>query len=222
MKSPEFMKPIIKFASEHWGSFKGNILEKYGDKPAKMLVHTGVLGWILSSLAQIAAIAFNEKIPSEQKLFLIPQEMADAAVNVLSFYVVTKSMKDIGAKLVTTGKLRNPKITKFLNSVKGLDKSKIGTWDFDITKLKGFGSGSSKTDFDAFKNGVDVYASVLGSVASCNIITPVIRNKYAAERQKNVMAKLHENRFQYLQAPRGLSMEQYLTRISNNRSSLKV
>lgn len=220
MKSPKFLEKPVQYAAKQFNTFKNVIFDKYADKPANMLVHTGVLGWILSSLAQIAAIAFNDKIPAEQKMFLIPQECADAAVNIVSFYAVTKSMKDLGAKLVKTGKLRNPKITKFLKSVKGLDKSKIGTWDMDITKLNGFG-GDAKKDFDAFKTGVDVYASVAGSVLSCNIITPILRNRYAAERQKDVLAKMNEKRYTCLQPPRGISMDRYLTS-AYNRTSLKV
>ena len=46
-----------------------NILKKiakaYGDKPGKMLVHTGVIGWILSSAAQVCAIVINDKIPKD-------------------------------------------------------------------------------------------------------------------------------------------------------------
>ena len=125
-----------KYLSKKGTSFKDTVLKKYGEQPGTMLVHTGVLGWILSSLAQVAAVAFNDKIPAEQKVFLIPQEIADAATNIISFYAVTQSLKSLGSKLVKTGKLKNVKISKFLDSVDGLDKSKIGTWDFDITKLK--------------------------------------------------------------------------------------
>jgi len=196
-------------------------MDKYGNQPGNMLVHTGVLGWILSSLAQIAAVAFNEKIPAEQKVFLIPQEMADAAVNILSFYIVTQSVKSLASKLVTTGKLRNPKITEFINNVKGLDKNKIGKWDFDITKLDGYTNGI-KDEFSSFKNGVDVYASIAGSITSCNIITPILRNKYAAERQKDVLGKINQRKMNNLQAPRGISMENYLNNIYTKNSALKV
>ena len=95
MKSPEIMKNIAEFGSKKFGAFKNIILEKYGEQPGKMLVHTGVLGWILSSLAQVGAVVFNDKISPEQKVFLIPQEIADAAVNIISFYVVTNSVKAV-------------------------------------------------------------------------------------------------------------------------------
>ena len=53
---------------------------------SKMLIWTGVAGWTLSSLAQISAILFNPKLTKEEKSFLIPQELADAAVNIGSFF----------------------------------------------------------------------------------------------------------------------------------------
>ena len=70
--------------------FKGvndYIARHYGENPGKMLIHTGVIGWVLSSAAQVAAIVINDKIPKEQKMFLVPQEMSDAAVNIASFYL---------------------------------------------------------------------------------------------------------------------------------------
>ena len=48
---------------------------------ARMLIYTGAAGWTLSSLAQVCGILFNPEISNEQKSFLIPQELADAAVN---------------------------------------------------------------------------------------------------------------------------------------------
>ena len=50
-----------------------NILNKiataYGKNPGKMLVHTGVIGWVLSSAAQVCAIVLNDKIPKSRKCF---------------------------------------------------------------------------------------------------------------------------------------------------------
>ena len=221
MKTPEFITDMLKKLANKGASFKDTVLKKYGEQPGTMLVHTGVLGWILSSLAQVAAVAFNDKIPAEQKVFLIPQEIGDAATNILSFYIVTQSVKSLASKLVTTGKLKNPKISAFLEKVKGIDKSKIGTWDFDITKLAGYKTGI-KDDFIKFKNSVDVYASLAGSIASCNIITPIIRNKYASDKQKDVLAQMQKDKMKYLQAPRGISMNKYLQNVYAKHSELKV
>lgn len=64
----------MKSPAKLFDEFKTVIYKNYGENPGKMLVHTGVLGWILSSLAQIAAVVFNDKISKEQKVFLIPQD----------------------------------------------------------------------------------------------------------------------------------------------------
>ena len=60
------------------------IASKYSDDIGKMLVHTGVIGWILSSAAQVTAIVINDKLSKEQKMYMVPQELADAAVNIVS------------------------------------------------------------------------------------------------------------------------------------------
>lgn len=218
MKTPDFVQNLMSAAGKKFTAFKDVILAKYGEQPGAMLVHTGVLGWILSSLAQITAVAFNDKIPAEQKVFLIPQEIADAATNILSFYIVTQSVKSLGSKLVTTGKISNPKIREFVGKIK--QSANMGKWDFDIRKQDGF--NSIKTEFKDFKNGVDVYASLAGSIASCNIITPIIRNKYASDRQKDVLAKMNTKKMRSLQAPAGISMNEYLNRTYAKGSSLKV
>ena len=62
------------------------VYENFKKDASKMLIWTGVAGWTLSSLAQIGAILFNPNISKEQKSFLIPQELADAAVNIGSFF----------------------------------------------------------------------------------------------------------------------------------------
>ena len=66
---------------------------------SKMLIWTGVAGWTLSSLAQIGAILFNSKLSKEEKSFLIPQELADAAVNIGSFFLVTQVVKRSVSKM---------------------------------------------------------------------------------------------------------------------------
>lgn len=226
MKTPDIMKNIGKWSAGKFGAFKNIILEKYGEQPGKMLVHTGVLGWILSSLAQVGAVVFNDKISPEQKVFLIPQEIADAAVNIVSFYVVTNSVKTIASKLVKSGKLATPAILDYLKKTgikipkKKGDVSPVGKWDFDITKLANFDEIAPQ--FKSFKNGVDVGASMLGSIISCNLITPILRNEYAAQQQKNMLAKMQNKSVKHLEAPRGISMAEYQRRAYAKHGDLKV
>lgn len=195
-----------------FSNFKTALYKNYGENPGKMLVHTGVLGWILSSLAQVSAVVFNDKISPEQKSFLIPQEIADAAVNILSFYVITSSFKNIASKLVSTGKLTTKGIKKALSQE---DAKKLGKFDFNIGELKNVPEG-----YKPFKNGVDVVASTVGSIISCNIVTPILRNQYASKKQKQALARVNNTGSQ-LVAPRGISMEQYQKMVSA-KHSLKI
>lgn len=173
------------------------IFKKYSKDPGNMLVHTGVIGWFLSSAAQIFAIAINDQLSPKEKMFLIPQEIADAVVNCVSFYTFTNGVKYIGKKLTNTGKLRNKAVSDILKD-RGLILEKgqqrvdgkvyAGDWNFDITKLDGYKEHIEK-DFKPFNNGVEVATGLVGSIISSNLITPIFRNYYAAHKQKSLVAR---------------------------------
>lgn len=173
--------------SKNYMKCKNYLYTHYGENPGKMLVHTGVLGWILSSAAQVLAVVVNDKIPAKEKMFLIPQEFADAGVNILSFYLVTNSFTAVGNKLVKSGKLLTPKLKKFVDEQKIQELGKVTT---DISSNM---TGDIRDHFMKFKGGVSIIASTLGSILSCNIITPVLRNQYAARKQKEIMAMKDKN-----------------------------
>lgn len=220
------MKPLSNFTdvlSKQFMNIKDYLYKNYGEAPGKMLVHTGVLGWILSSAAQVTAVVFNDKILPKEKLFLIPQECADAGVNILSFYLVTNTCKNIGSKLVSTGKLATPKIRKFIETHHLTDD--IGKLTTDIQKGM---SGDIKTHYTEFKNGVDVISSTAGSILSCNIITPILRNHYAAKKQKEILDKKSAIKSQEIQPYstlyKPLNMLAYQQKIASNYSkgNLKI
>ena len=206
--------------SNLFSNFKSTMYKHYGENPGKMLIHTGVLGWILSSLAQVSAVVFNDKISVKEKSFLVPQEIADAGFNIASFYLITSSFKKVASKLVSTGKLTTKPIKEFLTK-NGYNKPEfIGKRDFNIEKLDCF--KDIKGEYKPFKNGIDVIASVTGSIISCNIVTPILRNNYASKKQKKIMARLNANQVQPT-APKRVSMDDYQKMISMKYSgSLKV
>ena len=128
-------------------------------------------------------------------MFLIPQEAADGAVNIISFYTLTQGVKSIGSKLVKTGKFRTSEISKILEerglilkkgAKREIGKSYAGDWDFDITKLQHY-DANIKPAFKPFKDGAEVIAGLIGSITSCNIVTPLVRNAYASKKQKDIM-----------------------------------
>lgn len=178
------------------------IASKYSDDIGKMLVHTGVIGWILSSAAQVTAIVINDKIPKEQKMYMVPQELADAAVNIISYYAISRTFKAVSNKLVSSGKLLPEAIRTFLKNSSLADK--VGKAGFDVKK-----HGNLPTElaeqYNKFFKGVDVAGTTLGSILSCNIVTPIVRNEIAANKQKKCIAKMDSN------AP-----ENHISNIKNN------
>ncbi len=164
------------------------VASRYGEDVGKMLVHTGVIGWVLSSAAQVTAILINDKLPKEQKMYMIPQELADAAVNIVSFYAVTRTFKSLANKLVSSGKLLSKPIRTFLNNSSIAEK--VGKKGFNVAK-DGHLSADLLEKYDKFYAGVDILGTTLGSVISCNLLTPVIRNEIAARRQKKCIARVN-------------------------------
>lgn len=169
-------------------NFKVNFFKRYGTQPGKMLIHTGIIGWVMSSLAQISAIIINDKIPKEQKMFMIPQEFADALINIASFYAVTRSMTGVANNAVKCGKLLPKSIKDYI--IKSNLGKNLGKYNLDIGKHLRL-PRNIKDEYLEFKNGIDVTATLIGSIVSCNIITPILRNIYASHRQKHNIAKMN-------------------------------
>ena len=189
---------LAEFASTKFMGLKNYLYKHYGEEPGKMLVHTGVLSWTLSAAAQVMAIVFNDKISKKEKLFLIPQECADAGINILSFYLVTNAFTNFGTKLVKTGKLTTPLIDKYIKDNKIKDIGKITT---DISKDM---PPDVLNEFKSLKSGISVLTNTVGSILSCNILTPILRNEYAARKQKEILTK--ENKNPTLQQPAGVQI----------------
>ena len=169
------------------------VYKKFAGDPGKFLLVAGTIGWIAAAISQTMAIVLNDKIPKVQKEFLIPQELADAAINIAAFVVLTRSFTRFGEKFVESGRLATPKIREFLAKYK-LD-AKIGQKDFNILKTnqlnelhKDFDKDFSKAYYN-LADGVSFISSTIGSVISCNIITPILRNKFASHRQKAYIAE---------------------------------
>ena len=135
--------------------------------------------------------------------------MADAAINIISFYVITSSFKNLASKLVSTGKLSTVKIKNYIKSKVANPSEYIGKLSSNIEK----DFPEIKGDYKAFKNGVDVVASTVGSIISCNIVTPILRNEYAAKRQKEAIAKMRSDnpvKSNDLKQVRPLNMDSYI------------
>lgn len=172
----------MKNLSTQWQGVKNYLYKNYGQESGKLIVHTGLVTWTMACLSQVFAIVVNDKIPKEQKKFLIPQEFADGAINILAFYTLTNSLKNLSSRLVSTGKWTNKAIKTFVEK-NPLKEVELGNIKTDLSKSYK-GREDFYTAFSPFKNGVDMIAATIGSIVSCNVIVPVLRNMYGARQQK--------------------------------------
>lgn len=176
---------------------KAYLYTTYAKNPGKMLKHTGAIGWALSSLAQVCAIIFNDNLKKEQKMFMIPQEIADAAVNIISFFAITSTFTSIAVRGVRCGKILPKNVKNYLKVIlhnripKKKIASKLGKIGFNVERYLKQLPPQLRADYRGFKNGVDVIATLIGSIISCNFVTPILRNIYASHKQKENIAKMN-------------------------------
>lgn len=243
---------------------KTALFNAYKNDTTKMLLWTGTIGWVLSAAGQIAGIAFNKKVSKKEKEFLIPQEIADAAVNITCFFVLTRQVQNFAKKLVKTGKIITPAIKEKCEELGIQYKKKIDGDKINISKaiedricdLKGALKVNESTNgkvnlgenqinaienekkllenfnnktYSPFEGGVGVVGSLIGSVISGNIITPMLRNPMASWKQKNALeqeqlerdAKLYrENRV--ILAQNNYGTDAYKTRITSPGGGMKI
>ncbi len=177
--------------------FFQNIFEKVADKfgkdISKMLIVTGVIGWAASSIAQIGSIYMNDKISDEKKSFLIPQEFADACVNIGAFFLITLLAKKTVAKLFSTGKFAPESVRKYLEKNKDLYADKIGKLDFNLGDVLEKDKNAPLRSYNACKNIGTTIATVGAGVVSSNIVTPILRNSMASNVQKQYIEVKREN-----------------------------
>ncbi|MBQ6515607.1 hypothetical protein IJI31_00345 [bacterium] len=159
----------------------------YSNDIGNLLITTGVLGFGLSSGAQIIGIAKNNKIDKKEKTYMINQEVGDALINILSLFVFGKLTKHIGTKLVSTGKILPKTVATALE--KGGLGDKIGKAGFDVIDtavMKNPANAHLLKDFANCKNVIESFGAVGGSVLSGCLIAPILRNNYASYMQKSI------------------------------------
>lgn len=159
------------------------IYNTFKNDTSKMLIVTGSLSWVLSSLAQMCGILANPKISKEKKSFLLPQEFMDGVVNVAAFLGITMVTKQGISKMASTGKIATQSVRDFLNK-NSIYKDKVGKLDFNLDRVLTENSELKKS-YDSYKNFVTTMGTIGASVLSCNIVTPLIRNATASRVQKN-------------------------------------
>ena len=103
------------------------MFDHYSKDNGKLLVHLGALGWVLGSAAQIGVVLGDKSIDKEQKRFLLPQEAADAVVNIGMYYSICEFIKRGADKLVERGVLLTDDVAK---AIAKLNPKNHGAFDF--------------------------------------------------------------------------------------------
>ena len=91
--------------------------------------------------------------------------------------------------MVSTGKWLPENVKKHL--IKKGFGTKLGNINTNIGKIIEKMPSRIKTSYGRFEHGMDVTATTIGSIISCNLITPLVRNLYASHRQQAQMAKMN-------------------------------
>jgi len=152
---------------------------------ANFIKNITVIGFALSGLAQVFSIYFNDKIPSKEKKFLIPQEIFDSLINSTIFYFITSKAVDFGKLLVLKKKILPKSISNIVKSFipNGKDIATLKT-EF-LSHLQKNATAENVKFAKNFVDGMGVMTGIGGAILTNNIVTPVIRNKLAAVYQKN-------------------------------------
>ena len=165
------------------------IFDKCSKDIGAALIWTTIAGWIASSAAQIIGIRHNSKYSKEQKKFMTNQELGDATVNILSYFILTMPLKMFSSKLVSTGKILPNNIRKLI--IRNGDGRRLGKLDINIADTSYF-SGIEKS-YNSFNNFMSTSAAVLGGTVASNIVTPILRNRFASHRQNTSLNKPYQN-----------------------------
>ena len=159
------------------------ICKTFKDDTSKMLIFTGALGWVLSSVAQVVGIYANSEISDDKKSFLVPQEIIDGAINALTFIGITTIAKRGIEKMASTGKTTTLSVRNFLKQHPDLE-AKVGKWELNLDRVIPKNTYAYKS-YCSHKNFITTMGTLGASVLSCNIVTPIIRNAMASKVQKN-------------------------------------
>ena len=101
-----FVQKVTQYMFDHYSKDNG-----------ALLVHLGALGWVLGSAAQIGVVLGDKSIDKEQKRFLLPQEGADAVVNIGMYYSICELIKRGADKLVEKGALLTDDVAKAISQI---------------------------------------------------------------------------------------------------------
>lgn len=171
-----------------------------------MILVTTTIGYTLSAIAQSLAVFLNKKYTTNEKHFMIPQEIAECGVNIFSLFAITMPLKALTNKYSQTGKLMTKGLKEYMQKNNLWDKR--GKLSFNLGKsieeiIKKIEKSeqyikASETEKEALLKEhrialnnheimSDSYSSVvttMGSVFSTALVAPLFRNEVASYVQK--------------------------------------
>ena len=110
----------------------------YSKDGGKLLVHLGAASWAFGAIAQIGMLLGDKSIDKDQKKFLLPQEAADAVVNVGMYYSVCELIKRFGDSIVEKGRFLTDDVVKEILKMKpaSMSKLKLQEWNKLFTQAE--------------------------------------------------------------------------------------
>ncbi len=135
------------------------LYEKFAknDNTARLIIVASTGCMVLASIANLIGISIDKKTTKSEKLYLLPQEAADGILNIGLYYFCSEAMRKAAVKAVDNGKILFKDVAK------------------------------NSPEFIKGREGVALVASIIGSIVSSNIITPIVRNAIGARAQKKLM-----------------------------------
>ena len=152
-----------KLFTNAFNKTKDFIWERTHKDAAKMLIWMGALGFLMSSLGQSFAIYINDRLDRKKKNFMLVQEAADGAVNIGLYLAITSGIWKL-----------SDKILKHLGII---------TQDA-IDSVK-----ANPKNINHVISGGRIVTTMIASVVSCNIITPIFRNLIAGKMREHFEKK---------------------------------
>lgn len=224
----------MKFVNRLWDSTKNYIFNKFRFEPGKGMMIATVVGFASASIAQSIAVAFNNKISNKEKKFLVPQELIDGAVNVVSCIIIMGVMIKCVTRLVERGKWTTHNIDKLIEQLPEAAKSQIGKPDSDLGQIFHDHATPELLEkfyplYNNFQLGTEMITSTVSSALAYSVLAPFVRNNVAAEFQKRAIAPKPQvtnvanvSKVSSVSAPNGQNKSYASVYANTNRSLLKI
>ena len=190
---------LIQKAGKNLADF---VYKRLGNGSGNMILITSMTGIALSSLAQTGAIFFNKKYSVSQKAFMIPQELTEGCITLLSMFLVTRPIQKLSAKYVKSGKILSKELSSYM--IKNNLLNKRGKSDFNLEEyikstMNNISSKSTTAErktkmlkphqealhnYESVFDATSAICTTAGSIVSTALISPLLRNYVASKYQK--------------------------------------